>query len=329
MIFIKKFRVFFISLILSFVLCLSCFATSGLETVSFLDHFRLTNISIQNVSSASYNTSVSNVEGDIFSSCTFTNSDVNYKSWALGIATAKSKFDSSRVNLKQGDCVYFDMSFQLQGLAYTRDVFKYVKFYIYNGGSIFDYSSNISCGTTSVSNPTGSDPTIDISLSCNFVNNVGKDLNNVLFVVYFELYPDVDVSSRSFVNVFFDTVSNFYIGDPKSNPYLPSSQDPNDTIGNDINDYKTAEDNLNNDTSQGREDTLNFFNSFSDVVLPFSMSLLAISQVFNYLIGNTVFESILYVSITLGLVMLILNIVPSIINRHNSNRSISNRSKGG
>lgn len=246
-------------------------------------------------------------------------------------------------SLENGDIINFKMTFVVEGLFTDTDNVQNMGFFIQTG-NIYDINANISCGSVRLAER-GLDEVL-VSLECSYVNNTGSTISNLRFGVLFNLYNNSEVVPRTFVNVFADTVTEYYKGVPKSNPYLPSVQNPSDTIGQDANDLKDAETELNDSTLQGREDTFNFFNTFSDVVLPFSMSMLAISQVFNYLVSNTIFESVLYVSITLGLVMLILNIIPSIFSRQDrldkekankekakqrqeKNKSVRFRRKGG
>lgn len=335
----KKFKILFVSILVCICLSTVCFAQE-LKTVRFVDYFYLNGGSIKGVSSSLFNVQTNNESDDLYVSFVRQAGDTNVSldTWIINIVSTDDFDDHSRRHLKNGDMITFDMRFEINNLNVPVSAFQEAKFYLYKMG-VDRYTPDEHYGTTNVNivRDTSAEGVFYLDFTFSFNNNTGSNINNCQFFLYFNLYNNQTISLPTFVNIFAEELTNFYWGNPSGNPYLPSAQNPSDTIGNDANELKGLEDNLNNETLQGREDTFNFFNSFFDVVLPFSMSMLAISQVFNYLISNTIFESVLYVSITLGLVMLILNIIPSIFNKQdrlNRKKQVktsksSNRKKGG
>lgn len=121
-------------------------------------------------------------------------------------------------------------------------------------------------------------------------------------------------------------VYDFYYGDG-SEPDAPIYKNYGDTVGSGVNDLKNEEDELMENTEQGRNDTISLFLSFGDYLYAFATPLLALKGLIDYFITGTLIEGVLLISLTLGLFSFVLNIVPSIFDRNNRQKSSKNRVK--
>ncbi|MBQ8869366.1 MAG: hypothetical protein IJ027_06600 [Oscillospiraceae bacterium] len=126
----------------------------------------------------------------------------------------------------------------------------------------------------------------------------------------------------------FNTVENFYLGSADS-PEAPKYDSNTETIGK-TDDLKNQEDKLMQDTEQGRESTLSLFAGLADLITELSVPLMAISALFNYFVGNSILNSVLQISLTLGLLAFVFNLGQSLISRSNNQRGQKqNNKKGG
>lgn len=128
---------------------------------------------------------------------------------------------------------------------------------------------------------------------------------------------------------FDQNVSDVYTGSADA-PEAPNYNNPQDSIGQDTNDLKNQEDKLMQDTEQGRESTLSLFAGLADLITELSIPLMAISALFNYFVGNSILNSVLQISLTLGLLAFVFNLGQSLISRSNNQRGQKqNNKKGG
>lgn len=149
-----------------------------------------------------------------------------------------------------------------------------------------------------------------------YYKNDGAKLTDMEFEIGFYSYTDIEFRYPLFE--FPQYAINVYNG-PSSDPSAPQYAPHNNTI-NKTDNLKEQEDKLMEDTEEGKEETLSLFQNFGKYLDEFAVPLLAIKGLFDYLVGGTLFEGILLISLTLGLLSFVFNIFPSIQARQNRER---------
>lgn len=149
-----------------------------------------------------------------------------------------------------------------------------------------------------------------------FLDVTGLDVGDIQFELGIYSYNDIYFNYPAVV--FPQYATNFYNGS-SSSPEAPKYNSNNGTIDKADN-LKDQEDKLMEDTEQGKEETLSLFQNFGKYLDEFAIPLLAIKGLFDYLVGGTIFEGVLLISLTLGLLSFVFNIFPSIQARQNRER---------
>ncbi len=142
----------------------------------------------------------------------------------------------------------------------------------------------------------------------------------------FEIWPLED--SVALFNLEFNSVENYVLTPNNSIPAdVPQYSNPEDTIGADIENYKDAEESVANtpndikdkyeqETGKELEDYSSVFGNIYTDILAFLPAFAVISHLFDYLLVGSIFMSIVRIALCLGLFAFVLNIITSIVSRH-------------
>ncbi len=220
-------------------------------------------------------------------------------------------FDYVGETIKAGDLLQGDVTLTLNTGTYDYiSKLPYVYFFANINGEGMKEFGNASIAKNSL-NPYGDSYTISFSFNHTFEVDIST-FELALFVDY----QGQSNASEKVTVVFEQNINNFYMGALDS-PNAPQYSNPNSTVGKETNELKNQEDKLMQDTEQGREETLSLFQNFGNYLAEFAIPLLAIKGLFDYLVGGTLFEGVLLISLTLGLLSFVFNIFPSIQARQN------------
>lgn len=157
-----------------------------------------------------------------------------------------------------------------------------------------------------------------------YYKNNGTKLTDIEFEIAFYSYASIPFRYPAIE--FPQYAINVFNGSSKD-PTAPSYSPPNE-LKDKTDTLKENEQILNESTEEGRDTTIGLFNSLGSAISFFTLGIRCISSIFNYLIIDTILESVLLISLTLGLLAFVFNIGHSLVSRSNRDNNRSNK-KGG
>lgn len=158
-----------------------------------------------------------------------------------------------------------------------------------------------------------------------YYKNNGTKLTDIEFEIAFHSYTRIEFRYPGFE--FPQYAINVYNG-PSSDPSAPNYSPPNE-LKDKTDTLKENEQILNESTEEGRESTINLFNGLATLITEFAIPLQCISAIFNYFVGTSILNSVLQISLSIGLLAFVFNIGSSLVSRANNNKNKGNRKGGG
>lgn len=292
----KKFIVLLISLFSSFILlCVPSYA-SGPETVNFNDYFLPFDLILVG-NDKYYNDEGYDPETGVYQASPYPGDTLNYSSSHLRVKLKQSY-------LKSGTRIMFDMKVDMVFNDYLPSVDRiWPKLYFktVDGWQKVGWTEVISDASQGLY-------TESVIYHVDYV--IPMDVVDPVFTFDWISDPTRLVQFNYVSYSFPEKVSNFYIGDG-NDPSFPNYVDPNDYVGNSVDDYKQQEEAILGETEEGRDSTISLFSGLGDLVDLVAIPIMAISAAVSYFIDGSIVNSILLISLALGLLSFVFNIVPS------------------
>ncbi len=301
-------------LISSLVLCCSffCFsAYAAVETIPFSQHFQMSYSELYGLElGTDYTRSVDyDQTGDSFTSAIYAVNpgDKDYKSWITNFYYTE---DDVGAGILYDEYITFTLRFTVLGDFRTDDIQRagvYVRNPSVPGGS-FQWAKHYYAGDIDILS-VSDDGLINCEAHVSF-HNTYQDIERLRFFLAFELNNRTEFYEN--IETFSGNVYNFYKGSyTGAGADVPKYENPKDSVGSSVDDYKDQEDAIMNDTEAGRDSTISLFSGLGDLIDLVATPIMAISAAVSYFIDGSIVNSILLISLTLGLLSFVFNLVPS------------------